>query len=388
MREDIRHIGWLLGGMLMLLLLMACSSSLSEDDETGLQPKEKPVLKLYIFAPESPIVTRSDNGNVNATADEKALNTFDVWVFETGTSTLVSYLHLSNQTFDGQQEITMEVSDDFADKAQKPNVDIFVAANVAASNCGLSLQRSTTSTELQAAAIAHTATGDYFGLTAPVLSVPVEGLPISGMLTDQVVSGTAPVFTAKTNNVKLVRAVSKIRFVFSKSTSAPEISNLSVKLNSGVLPTKEFLFLDGIYPDKRSRIDAEAGTEGEQTLISGVSDGDINAVTDPAQYATYTVGQGQAYETKINGGIENKYLSELGRFYLRESEEKLKGTVNYTLGGTAKSANFEMKTERDFTRNHTWIVYGYFLGSGDLMLNLVDVKSWTDKEENNKVHNW
>ena len=42
----------------------------------------------------------------------------------------------------------------------------------------------------------------------------------------------------------------------------------------------------------------------------------------------------------------------------------------------------------DFTRNHTWIVYGYFLGSGELKLNVVDVKDWTSGSEDPKVYNW
>jgi hypothetical protein len=42
----------------------------------------------------------------------------------------------------------------------------------------------------------------------------------------------------------------------------------------------------------------------------------------------------------------------------------------------------------DFTRNHTWIVYGYFLGSGELKLNVVDVKGWTTGGENQDLYNW
>jgi hypothetical protein len=42
----------------------------------------------------------------------------------------------------------------------------------------------------------------------------------------------------------------------------------------------------------------------------------------------------------------------------------------------------------DFTRNHTWIVYGYFMASGDLRLNLVDVKNWKEENENPEVYNW
>ena len=42
----------------------------------------------------------------------------------------------------------------------------------------------------------------------------------------------------------------------------------------------------------------------------------------------------------------------------------------------------------DFTRNHTWIVYGYFLGSGTLMLNSVVLKDWEDDPESDIIYNW
>ena len=113
------HIEQWLGSMLMLLLtLTACTSSdMSEEPE---KPKEKPVLKVYIFAPERPIVTRADNGNVNATDEEKAIHTLDVWVFEHESPyDKVTYTHLDNLSFDGQKEVTMELSDDFANLVRR-----------------------------------------------------------------------------------------------------------------------------------------------------------------------------------------------------------------------------------------------------------------------------
>ena len=47
-----------------------------------------------------------------------------------------------------------------------------------------------------------------------------------------------------------------------------------------------------------------------------------------------------------------------------------------------------MSSVGDFTRNHTWIVYGYFLGNGNLVLNAVDVKDWDDDEDIGETYNW
>jgi hypothetical protein len=391
---------WNLSGMLMLLLVLtACSS---ESGDGAQQPKEKPVLKIYLFAPESPIITRAENGWVSPSADEKRISTLDVWVFENNTSTLVSYIHLANLTFDGSKEVSMEISDAFANNINKPHVDIYVIANVASSNCGLSLGRSSTPEQLTAALIEHkSGGGDFFGLTSPVTSVPVEGLPMSGFLLNQEITGTAPVFSAnKTKNVKLVRAVSKVRFVFSKSTVAPVISDLSIKLNNGVLPTKEYLFLKGEYPTEKIHLEETPAYESEAEIVSGVSGDDINSCADPASYI-FTTESGQQYENKIDAGlveqtIENvtrpAELSEVRRFYLRESDKQMMGTISYTSGSgenaTQKSADFVMNAAGDFTRNHTWIVYGYFLGSGELILNAVALKDWEDNPESDNIYNW
>jgi hypothetical protein len=53
-----------------------------------------------------------------------------------------------------------------------------------------------------------------------------------------------------------------------------------------------------------------------------------------------------------------------------------------------KTATFEMKEAGDFTRNHTWIVYAYFVGTSRLVLNVVNVKAWDPKEGSHTVYNW
>lgn len=390
-----KHIGQWLSGMLMLLLMAACTSSTEEETQ---KPKVKPVLKIYLFAPESPIVTRSDNGNVNATDDEKDIKTLDIWVFEhTDEHKLVSYLHLNELSFDGQREIAMEITDEFANMAKKHNVDIFVAAN--ASNLGLDLNKNTTIAQLKEKCIGN----DYFGVASDeklVKSVPENGLPMSGLLENEVVSGIPPVYSAKANYVKLVRAVSKVRFVFSKSSSgAPTISDLTIKLNANVLPKEEYLFLEDVYPTKRNHIKTASGyNESEATLVSKAGDVEINSCTNPAEYI-YTSQTGQEYETMIDNALKDPDgdegelkpdLTQIGCFYLRESDKKLAGTITYKVNGVQRStpAEFALTSAGDFTRNHTWIVYGYFLGSGELKLSIVDVMDWTTNSENPTVYNW
>ena len=388
------HIEQWLGSMLMLLLMLASCTS-SDTSEEPEKPKEKPVLKIYIFAPERPIVTRADNGNVKATDEEKAIHTLDVWVFEHESPyKKVTYTHLDNLSFDGQKEVTMELSDEFANYSQKPRVDIFVAANK--ESCGVTLNENASRDDVMAVCIGS----NYFGVSSPVSSVPTDGLPMSGWLEQQPVDGIPPVFSAMRNNVKLVRAVSKVRFVFSQSSvGPPTISDLSITLNEGMIPKEEYLFLEGDYPIYLSHVKTGSGYEAATTLVTGKGSNDINSCANPGSYL-YTTETGQEYETKINNGLTDPDaeeelkpdLSELGCFYFHESDQKLTGTISYKLGPegnqTQKSVDFEMATAGDFTRNHTWIVYGYFLGSGELKLNVVDVKGWTEDTSNPIVYNW
>jgi hypothetical protein len=392
MKSEKRHIGWWLSGIMMLLLLTACGSS-SSDEVTPQpdKPKEKPVLKIYLFAPESPIVTRASTGSVDASQAERAIHTIDIWVFEhESPNKKVSYIHLDDVSFSGQKEIAMELTDEFANLPKKPNVDIYVAANK--ESCGLiSLNENTTLAQLKETSIGSSS----FGTTSLVNTVPPEGLPMSGLLENQIISGIPPVYTAMSQNVKLVRAVSKVRFIFSMSNAnPPTINNLSISLKDNMIPKEEYLFLEGVYPTYKSRVKLTGvdDYESEASLVTNTNNNTvINKCDDPASYA-YTSETGQAYEDKMNAGITATHLSDFGTFYFRESDIKLEGTISYTLGTAPNAKNnsktFTMGAAGDFTRNHTWIVYGYFLGSGDLKLNVVDVKDWTSGSEDPKVYNW
>lgn len=398
MKKEIKNIllSWL-NCLLLLLLLNGCNSPVDDGGtENPSQPKGKPVLKIYLFAPDSPIVTRASTGYVDASDAEKEIHTIDVWVFEHELpNKKVSYIHLDNLSFTGQKEIAMEISNQFAELPKKPNVDIYVVANK--ESCGLQeLGKETTLDELKEAGIGTA----YFGAANPVNEVSDMGLPMSGILENQIISGIPPVYTAMSNNVKLVRAVSKIRFILTKSkNNPPTISNLSIKLNANMIPNAEYLFLNGIYPDKKIRIKIvdDSDYEPEATLLPVIASPTIYSCEAPTDYA-YTTETGQAYENKINNGLKDPDgpdepdLTQVGVFYLRESDKKLEGTISYTVvtetGNKDKTASFIMDTAGDFSRNHTWIVYGYFLGSGDLKLNIVDVKGWTDDSDTPKVYNW
>lgn len=418
MRDKIRHIGQWLTALLIVVLLVGCSKS--SDNEGGEEPGKKPVLKVYVFAPAHPVVTRAAD-DVDASEAENKIHSLHVWVFENHTregdphpeydGKLVGHIVLNNVDLsEAGSEVSIDVSDDFV--AWNPKkVDVYVAANVTESNCGLKFDGNTDRATLEGASLKctyendnTTVNTDYFGVSSLVSSVPSDGLPMSGVLKNQTVYGESPVFRVGDAenglaNVKLVRAVSKVRFVFSKSSTNTDnlmVSSITLdgrdtEKNLYGLPNEEKLFLNGVYPNDLEEVNASAGYYAStSTLVSDIDGNTIATNNSPASYGYDGTMTAQEYENLINKGISAtpSELTELGRFYFRESDQKVSGEINYSIGGTPKKATFATPTPTGFTRNHTWIVYGYFVSSGNLLLNMVEIKDWINIETPDEVYNW
>ncbi len=388
--------------MVVMLVLCACSGGSSEPEE---EVKKQPtVLDIYVYAPDNPAITRSDNGSVAASDNEKKISSLHIWVFRHRDGELMGYLNpdVTSLSATGNAVYQMLMPDEFV--TEKPNVDVYVMANVTAADCGLTaLGEGVTRSALEGILIGHKDASDYYGLTTLVTAAPAEGLPMSGVLKNQPVYGEAPVLRIGTSEniakLQLVRAVSKMRFIFSKFTGDERVYTVtSISLDANMMPKQEYLFLDGAYPTYRFKV----GSEYESGYLSLMSNEltDIKSCEDPSVYA-YVSGDGQEYEDKIDNGLasvvdaehqENNRgpeLTQAGLIYLRESDKKLTGKINYKVDGVSKEpATFSMKTDGDFSRNHTWIVYAYFMNGNLLNVNVVDVKSWTPYPGSGEVYNW
>ena len=388
-----------------MLLLIACSG-----DSGSTDAKQPAVINVYVFAPDKPIITRGDIGEVdpiNNDESESKITTLQIWVFEHNTDNLISYYSpesVTNLNNDAGATYQLSTSNAFTDAETKPKVDVYVVANVTAANTGITLGERITRTALEAALIE----GDYFGLNTLTKKVPDAGLPMSGVLRGVSVTGSAPVY--KISNVTLTRTVSKIRFVFSREKVEPETDANKVKINSiklgaEMIPTQEYLFLEtgenapafhvGSYGTNDAKEFLPIVENQVQTLP------DIAQNEDPMAYS-YQAGQdAQEYENLIEVGLNKTVtvdgvekpapeLTQVGPFYLRESGEKLTGTITFQKNdGTseAKDVTFAMHQAGDFSRNHTWIVYAYYSASGLVAVKVV-VKDWTDVVKSHEVYNW
>lgn len=390
-----------------MLLCSSCGGSDSDSEGGSGGGGDDPVVKgdskleIMVYTPDHPVVTRADNGSVEPELEERTIKTLDIWVFASeamGTlrvGDLVGYLQTqvsaTESSFVGTYQMT--VSDEFS--TLKPRVDIYVAANAA--SAGLNLNKDTDRSVLDNIKIEHSESGDDpFGLTAPQTTVTDEGLPMSGVLKYQPITGSQPLLKVETK-VQVVRAVSKVRFIFSRTDTGNDnklqITGITLDNDEGssLIPKQEYLFLDGEYTPRSTRIVPTYEPVKELKPLTGADQ--IPVSTYPAQYAYDPDNEdqvkGQAYERLINDGITAGDLAQVGRFYLRESSQQVQGKIYYKIGDSAeKSQKFSMTDPGDFSRNHTWIVYGYFAGKETLKVSWVNVTDWDESSTMYDIYNW
>lgn len=416
--------------LLLAILLVACSGGSDPITEVPTTPTDGPsVLNIYVYAPGQSVPTRGNTGQVNAAEAEDAIHTLQIWVYThnkcnasfvedgEGNYKLVTYFKTNSflkEDNDNTYKFELPIDEIFASTAagDRPKVDVYVLANVTSNNCGLNYDENTSKATLEDAVLAE----GYFGVANPVTEVPFEGLPMSGKLSNQTVSGSKPVLTLGTSEnmakVKLARAVSKARFVFSCSTDFDGLKITSVTFDANMIPTQEYLFLDQDYTVDGNY--TKIGNTYNDAVTPSLFSIDETAIcADPAHYAwDRLVNDNQActaqdYERLIAEGLtihEGESAPRLTeqRLYLRESNKQLSGTIKYKIKekgeaayGEEQSITFQMVGPENpaewqpyFSRNHTWIVYAYLAWA---KMRIVDVhfKDWeTTQPSEHSLYNW
>ena len=397
--------------ILWLLLLLLCLSACSSDKgEIPVQPTKATKLYVYVYAPQPAQPTRAAyNGDVNAIPNESAVYSLQIWVYGHTSQKLLGY-YASTQpsslsTSEPYELIQMTIDETYAGtpEVSREHVDVYVAANVANSNCNVELDGQMTQAQLEAALIQKTTAADPFGVTTPVSIVPENvGLPMSGVLRNQPVTGTAPVLrldnAGQVARVHLIRTVSKLRFAFSRQTGGETLRVNSIKLNTEMLPIAQYIFMDAEAPyDRRTcHIKTDSGYETATPNLLSEAVTEIAENEDPVIYAWGYYDEDspeaapQAYEERIetaaaNGSLTQKY------FYLRESDQLITGEIKYQVGnGDEQTATFTMVndgTDDGFSRNHVWTIYSY-LAEAKLKLIVAEVAPWKQTETNYEFYNW
>ncbi len=410
--------------LLMTVLLTACSSS----KEEVVQPVEEDCfLEIPICAPERPIVTRGDVGEIASSEAERTVHSLQIWVFKSKDGSLVCYRKLTDFTSlnaapSYQQTYKMKVDRTFAEV--RDNVDIYVVANAA--SCGFSSYDDETDRATLNGAVIGT---DYFGTSSLISTSDIQtnGLPMSAVLKNQPIYGSFPALRIGSQEqpavLELTRAVSKLRFVLcqkegNQNSNKSLVSIDDIKLHRGQIP-KETYLMPGTttYPANYFVADTEPSDE---ISFGSVAQDAIPEVKDPLVY-TYETQAAQDYENLIDAAVKgdiawlkqygNKnniddlknlddnslpQLKQVGLTYLRESDKQLTGTISYTYNDnntpTTKDVAFSMAGAGDFLRNHSWIVYIYYMDSEIHVLTVthIGMKKWTSdgNPEDATFYNW
>ena len=376
------------GTLLLLVLLILCVSC-SNDEEV-----EEPRLNIYVYAPEAPAVTRAE---IVPTEEEARIHNLQIWVFRSSdpsklvaTLTLTKEVELKGLNENKSASYSIALSDrSFADKPEP--VDVYVLANVLNNNGTNTLESITSSEELDAAVFNG---GDFYSFWSntdhqALTAVPADkGVPMSGVARNRSVVDNNNVLHINDANLKLLRTVSKIRFVFASLKEERPLRIDGVTLHTGMMYQKVRFFLDSEHPSYW--VEGATNTGWPVKLLPSDLKNPVAQNDDPMVYAISSTMSDEDYEALIKSGIDKGELTERGPVYLPESDKRLMGTIYYRLGDdmTKKSATFSM-VSGDFRRNQTWIVYAYYLGSSELQVSAVKVIDWSQGQEWERIiHNW
>lgn len=352
--------------LLTACLMTACSHSKWEE---GNGEYDGPTLGLAIEFPKTES-SKSEVGELPAENLENALHSLSLWVFRSDDHSLITHRVLTEDEFPaggGMRRYSLPVSREFAN--QRPDVDVFVLAN--AESITSSLNDDSTWDDLNDAYFSDSSTSPYFGfgVAHPVHEVDDEiGLPMSVVGKNMPIFGEAPILRVET--VRLQRAVSRMRYVFCKTStvdSEEEVSIQRVILNGAQIPVKEYVFTSsktGIVFDQE---EMEDNYVSNSYIVPGPSQ---LASNDSPESLIYINQDPVTYRRLLDEAVSAGRLTDLGYTYFRESDRRLVGRIEYTVDGKSRVREFNMASSGDFARNHTWTLFGYFLSGRNLQLAL------------------
>lgn len=364
-----RHI------VLWALFLSLCAASCKRDSLEHTQPE----LQVSLYIPGATI-TKAETGTVNPLAEELKITTLQIWAFLSESGEFISYkdfasdsgLERSGASNSTITRFGLPLSQEMFERLTsdpRPKVDVYAVAN-AQSATDAALGVGSSREDLDAIVI------NKIGGNSPLtMAVPDAGLPMSGVVKGGDVTGGYPVLNITT--LRLIRAVSKIRFVFCQQgipateTMDATVGNdaceiIGISFDGGEncqIGASERLFTTNAF----DLGDSPAYTPLESSLSGNplIPNDKLSVIEDPEVLFFRGFGNetetAEHYEQRLDAAVAAE--SQVGPIYFRETDKTISGTITYriTNDGETKSARFSMADDDVFSRNHTWIVFACFM---------------------------
>ena len=362
-------------------LLALCALALGGCLRDPLTYPAGPSLLVRVYIPDA-VLSKAETGTHTALASERTVSSLQIWVFRAGATTsagLIGYKELDPDALaatglgnGSPARFSIAIDKALLDETPRTNVDVYAVVNGA--SAGFTIDKFTgaagdwekvTPAQLSAFVLEE----NLFGVNTLVTEVPAAGLPMAGVIKNEPMTGDFPVLSIST--VELTRAVSKLRFVFCQMTEGGvpvdefHITGISLQ---GQIGRYEKLFTDKVYSTHTylTKLYDSEGYVGLNKSWSGPSLPSPANNPAPGDFLFTSGMDSQTYEDLIADGVNRGVLTEWGLTYFRETDTQLYGEISYTVGvGSsmrAKTTTFTMKDPGDFTRNHSWTVYCYFIG--------------------------
>ena len=393
-----------LASFVLLLAAAGCVQPLTPDDY--LVDGVRMPIQIYVPTSGYPATKGTSPGDILGVGNESTFYDLHVWAFThqapgstTGdTERPVAYMNVTDLHFsdwlddDDNQKTYNAVMIIPRDVLKRPDdqlkMDFYVLANGQSIEFGKSEDpRMMTRGRLKEMVFGDPATAakDWFGTSALGAGVPETGLPMTGFFNNRDNGydisflrenpDPSPEKMAQLQRewptIQMKRAVSRMRFIFSRSVNVSNLTIQSIELTdladgSGMIPSQTYLFPREVTPASGIELPAAVtynsvtwGSATEPLLLNN----QIGDMEDPTELLPEGNLAAQYYENVLQGHLTNGDATAKV-LYLRESDKPIMGKIHYKVGNEEHTDTFTMVglDNTNFFRNHSWTVIAYMVG--------------------------
>jgi hypothetical protein len=392
MNVRLHSLPFLLAALLTMAVAVACVEPIVDEGASR-------ELTVRVVVPTADLVTKAD---VAAVGNEDKMYDIRIWAFdhaETGDDAkAVGYGSATIAAGATSQNVTVTFPNSVngkLDNEPSVSVDLYVVANGASVGfTQADLENVNVTRKYLEEFVLNDAKGAAGFGTACVSQVPDTGLPMSAVKDNVDITFLKNGGTHDSVEIKLKRAVAKIRFVFAKAANMIDDASgdlISTKINSIQLINLTTEYAVG-WEDMLSRSTYLFPRETPKS--SATLKWPANSTQEPLVPNTSFVGKTVDTPLRLRNDYQNKDIVAYEAFlddeivaghaierilYLRECDQyktRVAARINYTIGtATERTVEIEIPSGALLNRNTWWTIYAYFM-SFDLGFEVTVHEDW------------